>query len=82
MGQTLVTATATEKGTCDYCGAKAVPIVDVATLCEPFSNLVRRYSPLEAGVNVFLFKESDPLDFGAPSYWTSYKRTGMYLANV
>src|SRR5216683_5720889 len=62
----LVTETATKKGTCDYCGAKAVPIVDVATLCQPFSNLVRVYSPLEAGVNVFLFKESNPLNFGSP----------------
>jgi hypothetical protein len=61
-----VKETATKKGTCDYCEAKAVPLVDVAMLCEPFSNLVRMYSPLEAGVNVFLFKESNPLSFGTP----------------
>ncbi len=60
----IVRETATKKGTCDYCEAKLVPIVDVAALREPFSNLVRMYSPLEAGVNVFLFKESNPLSFG------------------
>jgi hypothetical protein len=43
-----------------------VPIVDVAALCQPFSNLVQMYSPLEAGVNAFLFKESNPLSFGTP----------------
>jgi hypothetical protein len=62
----LVTETTTKKGTCDYCGAKAVPIVNVATLCKPFSNLVGMYSPLQAGVNVILFKESNPSNFGTP----------------
>lgn len=60
------TETATKKGICEYCGAKAVPILDVAALSEAFSNLVGMYSPLKPGVNVVLFKESDPLNFGTP----------------
>jgi hypothetical protein len=57
---------ATHRGDCDYCGATNVPLLSVAALCGPFSNLLNMYAVLESGVNDMLFRESDPLDHGSP----------------
>ena len=61
-----VKSKATHRGDCDYCGATNVPLLSVAALCGPFSNLLDMYAVLESGVNDMLFRESAPLNHGSP----------------
>ncbi|MFV8603746.1 RES domain-containing protein [Ralstonia pseudosolanacearum] len=36
-------------GTCDYCGANGIEVVDIAILYEPFRNLMQLYEPSDCG---------------------------------